>query len=155
MFDILYFNGESLINKPLEYRRKLLEQHFIPIKNKVHLSELTIIKSETKLRELMENAIHKNLEGLVLKDSKGIYSPNKRHWLKMKKDYLGEGEMADSADLVVLGAYKGNLCVCCMCVCVCVCCVFCVVVSHLLPTHIYTHTQTHTHTHTHAYTLFS
>ena len=32
----------------------------------------------------------------------------KRHWLKMKKDYLAEGAMADSADLVVLGAYYGT-----------------------------------------------
>ena len=43
------------------------------------------------------------LEGLVLKDIKSIYEPGKRHWLKMKKDYLEEGTMADSADLVVLG----------------------------------------------------
>lgn len=48
------------------------------------------------------------LEGLVLKDVKSIYEPGKRHWLKMKKDYLEEGKMADSADLVVLGAYYGT-----------------------------------------------
>ncbi|OQR77067.1 DNA ligase 3-like [Tropilaelaps mercedesae] len=32
----------------------------------------------------------------------------KRHWLKVKKDYLEDGMMADSADLVVLGAYFGT-----------------------------------------------
>ena len=42
------------------------------------------------------------------------YEPGKRHWLKIKKDYLADGSMSDSADLVVLGAYfgtgsKGNL----------------------------------------------
>ena len=36
------------------------------------------------------------------------YEPGKRHWLKVKKDYLAEGAMADSADLVVLGAYFGT-----------------------------------------------
>lgn len=50
-----------------------------------------------------------------------IYEPGKRHWLKVKKDYLHQGSMADSADLIVLGAYygtgnKGK----CVCVCVCV-----------------------------------
>ena len=46
------------------------------------------------------------LEGLVLKDIKSTYEPGKRHWLKMKKDYLEEGTMADSADLNVLGNRK-------------------------------------------------
>ncbi len=46
--------------------------------------------------------------GLVLKDLKSTYEPGKRHWLKVKKDYLNEGAMADSADLVVLGAWYGT-----------------------------------------------
>jgi DNA ligase-3 len=29
------------------------------------------------------------------------YEPGKRHWLKVKKDYLNDGAMADSADLVM------------------------------------------------------
>ena len=53
-------------------------------------------------------AINEGLEGLVLKDTKSIYEPGKRHWLKMKKDYLDSGSMADTADLVVLGAYYGT-----------------------------------------------
>lgn len=36
------------------------------------------------------------------------YEPGKRHWLKVKKDYLFGGAMADSADLVVLGAWFGT-----------------------------------------------
>ena len=39
---------------------------------------------------------------------KSLYEPGKRHWLKMKKDYLDSGSMADTADLVVLGAYYGT-----------------------------------------------
>lgn len=37
-----------------------------------------------------------------------VYEPGKRHWLKVKKDYLQGGAMADTADLVVLGAYYGT-----------------------------------------------
>lgn len=37
-----------------------------------------------------------------------MYEPGKRHWLKVKKDYLNEGAMADTADLVVLGAFYGK-----------------------------------------------
>jgi len=47
--------------------------------------------------------LEQGLEGLVIKDALSTYEPGKRHWLKVKKDYLAEGSMADSADLVVLG----------------------------------------------------
>lgn len=45
---------------------------------------------------------------MVLKDTMSIYEPGKRHWLKVKKDYLFDGAMADSADLIVLGAWYGT-----------------------------------------------
>lgn len=48
------------------------------------------------------------LEGLVLKNTNGLYQPGKRGWLKVKKDYLCEGQMADTADLVVLGGWFGT-----------------------------------------------
>ena len=76
------------------------------------------------------------LEGLVIKDALSTYEPGKRHWLKVKKkdlsiisqmaiifmniiifnsilikvkkDYLDDGSMADSADLVVLGGWSGT-----------------------------------------------
>jgi len=54
----------------------------------------------------MKSAIETGLEGLILKDFKSIYEPGARHWIKLKKDYL-EG-MADSCDLLVLGAYYGH-----------------------------------------------
>ncbi len=41
----------------------------------------------------------------MIKDSLSTYDPNQRHWIKMKKDYLG---MADTADLIVLGANYGT-----------------------------------------------
>jgi DNA ligase-3 len=56
----------------------------------------------------MMKTISEGLEGLVIKDANSKYEPGKRHWLKMKKDYLDEGSMADTADLVVLGAYYGT-----------------------------------------------
>jgi len=37
-----------------------------------------------------------------------VYEPGKRHWLKVKKDYLEGGAMADTADLIVLGGYYGT-----------------------------------------------
>jgi DNA ligase-3 len=57
---------------------------------------------------MINRVIREGLEGLVLKDPHGHYEPGKRHWMKMKKDYLAEGAMADTADLVVLGAWLGT-----------------------------------------------
>ncbi|XP_046850595.1 DNA ligase 3-like isoform X2 [Xenia sp. Carnegie-2017] len=108
IFDCLQFNDENLMKKPMEERRKLLERNVKEIKNHIMLSETKLIQSKDELSDLMMRAINEGLEGLVMKDVKGIYEPGKRHWLKMKKDYLEEGSMADTADLVVLGAYYGT-----------------------------------------------
>ena len=57
---------------------------------------------------MIAHVIREGLEGLVLKGVHTVYEPGKRHWLKVKKDYLQGGAMADSADLVVLGGYLGK-----------------------------------------------
>lgn len=72
------------------------------------LSEMRLINDTEDLQDMMDDVFGQGLEGLVLKDINGVYSPGKRHWLKVKKDYLEEGKMADSADLIVLGAYYGT-----------------------------------------------
>lgn len=43
----------------------------------------------------------------MVKDGSGIYEPNRRRWIKLKRDHLGTG-MADTVDLVVLGSYYGR-----------------------------------------------
>ncbi|RNA36306.1 DNA ligase 3, partial [Brachionus plicatilis] len=108
VFDCFYLNGEDLMSKAMKDRRKMLEEHIKEIPGRVMLSEQTLIKNPDCLRKLIMRTINEGLEGLVLKDSKSIYEPGKRHWLKVKKDYLDEGSMADTADLVVLGAYYGT-----------------------------------------------
>jgi len=57
---------------------------------------------------MIERVLRQGLEGLVLKPLNSVYEPGKRHWLKVKKDYLAGGSMADTADLVVLGAWFGT-----------------------------------------------
>uniref|UniRef100_A0A673HC40 DNA ligase n=1 Tax=Sinocyclocheilus rhinocerous TaxID=307959 RepID=A0A673HC40_9TELE len=99
VFDCIYFNGVSLMDKPLCERRKLLHDNMVEVPNRILAADLA---------EIITRVIREGLEGLVLKDIKGHYEPGKRHWLKVKKDYLNEGAMADTADLVVLGAFYGK-----------------------------------------------
>ncbi|BFZ23274.1 hypothetical protein BsWGS_26312 [Bradybaena similaris] len=108
VFDCLLLNDENLMNKPIKERRQILEKNMTVVKNRVNLSEVKLIKKPDDLQDLMARVFREGLEGLVLKDVNGIYEPGKRHWLKVKKDYLHEGSMADAADLVVLGAYYGT-----------------------------------------------
>uniref|UniRef100_A0A667Y3J0 DNA ligase n=2 Tax=Myripristis murdjan TaxID=586833 RepID=A0A667Y3J0_9TELE len=108
VFDCIYFNGVSLMERPLCERRKFLHDNMVEVPNRILFSEMKHVTRGADLANMITRVIREGLEGLVLKDIKGTYEPGKRHWLKVKKDYLNEGAMADTADLVVLGAFFGK-----------------------------------------------
>ncbi|XP_011377635.1 DNA ligase 3 [Pteropus medius] len=108
VFDCIYFNDVSLMDRPLCERRKFLHDNMVEIPNRIMFSEMKQVTKVSDLVDMINRVIREGLEGLVLKDVKGTYEPGKRHWLKVKKDYLNEGAMADTADLVVLGAFYGQ-----------------------------------------------
>ncbi|NXL48686.1 DNLI3 ligase, partial [Podilymbus podiceps] len=117
VFDCIYFNDVSLMDRPLCERRKFLHDNMVEIPNRILFSEMKHVTKASDLADMITRVIREGLEGLVLKDIKagshllfagGNYEPGKRHWLKVKKDYLNEGAMADTADLVVLGAFYGQ-----------------------------------------------
>ncbi|NXD86423.1 DNLI3 ligase, partial [Halcyon senegalensis] len=117
VFDCIYFNDISLMDRPLSERRKFLHDNMVEIPNRILFSEMKHVTKASDLADMITRVIREGLEGLVLKDIKagshllfpgGNYEPGKRHWLKVKKDYLNEGAMADTADLVVLGAFYGQ-----------------------------------------------
>lgn len=108
VFDCIYFNGVSLMDRPLCERRKFMRENMVEIPNHILFSEMKHVTKAADLADMITRVIREGLEGLVLKDLKSIYEPGKRHWLKVKKDYLNEGAMADTADLAVLGAFYGK-----------------------------------------------
>lgn len=108
VFDLLFLNGTSLMDTPLAERRSQLEQLLTPVTGRVQLSEQHRSLDTEGLEDLMQRVVDDGLEGLVLKDPRGTYEAAARRWWKVKKDYLQGGAMADSADLVVLGAYYGT-----------------------------------------------
>jgi DNA ligase 3 len=108
IFDCLLFNGEDLTKKTMKERRKFLEENITPIKHRIVLSEYKVLKTKNDLVDMTKDVLVKGLEGLMLKGLNTVYEPGKRRWLKVKKDYLMEGALADTADLVVLGAWYGS-----------------------------------------------
>ncbi|KAG5347662.1 DNLI3 ligase, partial [Acromyrmex charruanus] len=108
VFDCLYYNGDILIDKSMLERRNILKDRMTEIPNRIMLSEVHEVHDPRDLVERIVHILKLGLEGLVLKDIDSKYEPGKRHWLKVKKDYLCGGAMADSADLVVVGAWYGT-----------------------------------------------
>ena len=49
------------------------------------LTEIYRPTTAEDLEELFRKTIARNLEGLMVKDVKGVYKPNLRHWIKLKK----------------------------------------------------------------------
>uniref|UniRef100_A0A8D2PWM4 DNA ligase 3 n=1 Tax=Zosterops lateralis melanops TaxID=1220523 RepID=A0A8D2PWM4_ZOSLA len=107
VFDCIYFNDVSLMDRPLCERRKFLHDNMVEIPNRILFSEMkhVTVKSFRSGRHDHQRDVS---EGALPSFAQGNYEPGKRHWLKVKKDYLNEGAMADTADLVVLGAFYGQ-----------------------------------------------
>lgn len=108
-FDVIYLNGQSLLERSYNERRRNLEQciQVIP-----HYCMLVDGKSFDLSRESAKDALRKHYatviaerhEGLVIKTAESIYNDFRieHKWLKVKKDYL-EG-FGDAADYAVIGA---------------------------------------------------
>eukprot|EP00985_Skeletonema_marinoi_P009372 scaffold4369_cov109-Skeletonema_marinoi.AAC.1 len=112
-FDLMYLNGESLLDRSLAERRELLHKNFAPVDGKFQFAtalDHTENGDTALIEEFLENAVKGQCEGLMVKtlDVNAAYEPSRRslNWLKLKKDYL-EG-LGDSVDLVPIGAYHGK-----------------------------------------------
>ncbi|KAG8330797.1 DNA ligase 3 [Homalodisca vitripennis] len=68
VFDCIYYNGESLVKKPMKERRRILEENMKEIKNHVVFSEQKEIHNPKELEAKMTEVFRLGLEGLVLKD---------------------------------------------------------------------------------------
>ncbi|HMB94561.1 MAG TPA: RNA ligase family protein, partial [Tepidisphaeraceae bacterium] len=79
-FDLLYKDGELLIERPLRERRKLLESMQLLTTRIVEVSSVDQIDQAFGIARESRN------EGLVLKDPDSIYAPGRRgkSWLKLK-----------------------------------------------------------------------
>ncbi|CAD0097776.1 unnamed protein product [Aureobasidium mustum] len=110
-FDLLFLNGEALVNKSFRDRRAKLYEAFKEVEGEFAFAQFGNTNELDAIQVLLEDSIKASCEGLMVKMLDGpesYYEPSRRsqNWLKVKKDYLaGAG---DSLDLVVLGAYYGR-----------------------------------------------
>ncbi|MEM4732179.1 MAG: ATP-dependent DNA ligase [Desulfurococcaceae archaeon] len=109
LFDLLYLNGEDYTVKPLLERRAALEK-IVKETDDFLVAKYIRTSNVEELEKFFLQAISEGAEGVMVKalHRDAVYQAGARGWLwiKYKRDY--KSEMADTVDLVVVGAFYGR-----------------------------------------------
>ncbi|HTY44023.1 MAG TPA: ATP-dependent DNA ligase [Patescibacteria group bacterium] len=103
VFDILYYDGKSLLDEPFRKRTELVRKIVSPHPLKIVHAKQIITDDEKKAEEFFKQALKNNQEGVMMKNLDSIYQPGSRvgFMLKVKpqeKDF----------DLVIVGGEYGT-----------------------------------------------
>ena len=98
LFDIIYLNGQSLIDMPYIERRKKLAE----VAGRISLTKQLVTGDPEQAQKFLEEAINAGHEGLVAKRLDSPYTPGIRgkKWFKIKKTL-------EPLDLVIVAAEYG------------------------------------------------
>ena len=101
LFDIMYLNGEELLDLPLVQRRAKLEG-CVRSGDKIKVDTQFVTDDLDRIMEIYNDALKAGHEGVMIKNPESPYSPGKRgkNWLKKKP-------VMETLDLVVIGAEWG------------------------------------------------
>ena len=101
LFDIMYLNGEELLDLPLVQRRAKLEA-CVRTGDKIRVDTQYITDDLDTIMDVYNEALKAGHEGVMIKNPESSYSPGKRgkNWLKKKP-------VMETLDLVVIGAEWG------------------------------------------------
>jgi len=111
-FDCILHNDKPIVRETLEVRRNHLWKCLSELEGRVKFASYRNFDDlkEEEVQAFLDESVEGSCEGLMLKTlvDNATYEPSKRslNWLKLKKDYL-DG-MADSIDVVPIGAYFGK-----------------------------------------------
>jgi len=85
-YDLLYADGQVLIDSPLAERRKILET-LIPQNGPLRMSEGKLFTDAASLDDEFTQARNRGNEGLMIKSPDSVYKPGRRgrDWLKLKR----------------------------------------------------------------------
>lgn len=85
IFDLLHLDGRSLLDEPLEERRRLLEG--LHVEHPFLLARLEEATSPADLDRIFADTRERGHEGLMVKDPASPYTPGRRGlaWLKLKR----------------------------------------------------------------------
>lgn len=103
VFDILHYNGKSLLDTPFEKRTELIKKIISNHPYKIIHAKQIITSSVKTAKEFYKKALKDNQEGIMIKNLHAVYQPGSRvgHMLKIKPE---ERDL----DLVITGAEYGK-----------------------------------------------
>ena len=107
VFDLLYVDGQSMLEQPLEARvarlREVLEEGETLLE-----ASYEVVDDPNRLQVMLDESITAGLEGLVVKRPDSAYQAGARNfnWVKLKRH--SSGELNDTVDCVVLGYIYGR-----------------------------------------------
>jgi DNA ligase-1 len=108
-FELLYADGQDLTRLSYLDRRAQLAEA-VTLSDRLRLTTAMDVSTAPALDAAFEQAVADGSEGLVCKSTspEAIYQAGARGWMwiKLKRDY--RTELADTVDLVVVGAYAGR-----------------------------------------------
>ncbi len=115
VFDLLWHNGQNIMQWPLKERRNLLSK-VLPENNLVKISQSFNVKGS----ELFSMAEKMGLEGIVAKNENSLYTPDVRSkdWLKIKTikqqeaiicGYTRNEDSSRKISALLLGVYQNNV----------------------------------------------
>ena len=101
LFDLVYLNGENLLDKPLTERRAAL-LGCVENTGSIKVDEQILTSDTEEVNRIYNEALEAGHEGIMIKNPQSPYSPGKRgkNWLKKKP-------LMETLDLVVIGAEWG------------------------------------------------
>lgn len=107
VFDILYKNGKQLLDEPLVKRMEILKETITEDDVLIRTKNQTV-RDGKALGLILEDAISKGLEGVVVKRLESPYVAGGRNfnWVKLKRH--SDGELSDTIDCVILGYIAGR-----------------------------------------------
>ncbi|CAH9130966.1 unnamed protein product [Cuscuta epithymum] len=108
-FDLLYLNGQALLQETLKVRRENLYASFEEECGLLQFATSMSSNDIGDVQNFLEEAVNASCEGLIIKtlNEDATYEPAKYslNWVKLKKDYLEN--VGDTLDLVPIGGFHG------------------------------------------------
>jgi DNA ligase-1 len=107
VFDMMYLNGEALLDRPLDQRIATL-MSTVEGTEVLQAEPGEVLTDADRLELLFEDALGRGLEGLVVKRVDSTYQAGARNfnWVKLKKH--SRGALEDTIDCVMLGYFLGR-----------------------------------------------